>query len=462
MGLVQLVIDDSTNKVIEGVYSFDRANGGILVVPADSSFPVGPVAGELIWRIDESRLYRRNDANTAWDATTCAVALHVATHQNGGTDELSVAGLSGVLADPQPAQTHASTHQNGGGDEISVAGLSGVLADAQLPQTHAIDGAAHSGSLAHSALSGITATDHHSNANDPTASQKAALNANATLSGTNRVVDQATLDAAVCSGGWRKSVDEIDVTPPGSPADSYRVLVGTLTAGTVVGIGTGAFAGHDYEIATWNAGLAQWIFEVPVDGWRVTDKESDADLIQKNTAAPWLWETTGGATAIHGNEKHSPSMLTVGGNRSDANLNTLTGGGTTALHSHAPVPAVLASQTVTATGTITTTSGTYVLATGMTITPAAGTYLCFFTGACWMTTADATRWINLAIFDDGVIVPGAAVSNGDGVGFLTPFCVVGVCTVNGSQAIEGRWNRVAGGGTASMRETRTLTIVKIG
>ena len=39
---------------------------------------------------------------------------------------------------------HASTHENGGSDEINVAGLSGVLADAQTPASHAFAGAEHS------------------------------------------------------------------------------------------------------------------------------------------------------------------------------------------------------------------------------------------------------------------------------------------------------------------------------
>lgn len=112
---------------------------------------------------------------------------HNASHQNAGGDEISVAGLSGVLADDQhvldsevtnvaiaksllttrgdiifrnatvPARlakgpsgyvltmgandpawvaaaapgAHAASHQNGGGDEISVTGLSGLLADDQ-------------------------------------------------------------------------------------------------------------------------------------------------------------------------------------------------------------------------------------------------------------------------------------------------------------------------------------------
>jgi hypothetical protein len=64
---------------------------------------------------------------------------HAASHQNGGADEISVAGLSGLLADDQTPTAHATDHQNGGSDEINVAGLSGVLADAQTPAAHATD-----------------------------------------------------------------------------------------------------------------------------------------------------------------------------------------------------------------------------------------------------------------------------------------------------------------------------------
>lgn len=48
---------------------------------------------------------------------------HSASHENGGSDEIDVGGLSGELADPQPPKTHASTHSDGGSDEISVENL---------------------------------------------------------------------------------------------------------------------------------------------------------------------------------------------------------------------------------------------------------------------------------------------------------------------------------------------------
>lgn len=61
---------------------------------------------------------------------------HAASHQNAGTDEISVAGLSGLLADGQTPLAHKTSHQLAGADAINVGGLSGLLADGQTPLAH--------------------------------------------------------------------------------------------------------------------------------------------------------------------------------------------------------------------------------------------------------------------------------------------------------------------------------------
>lgn len=77
------------------------------------------------------------DPGGCYDATIAGqVPSHGSTHENGGADEISVADLSGLLADAQTPLSHDSTHEDGGADEISVAGLSGLLADAQTPLSH--------------------------------------------------------------------------------------------------------------------------------------------------------------------------------------------------------------------------------------------------------------------------------------------------------------------------------------
>lgn len=74
----------------------------------------------------------------AWDAP--APTAHAASHQNGGADEVSVAGLSGELADNQPPKAHKASHQDGGADKISIAGLLGEPAELTthkgLPSIH--------------------------------------------------------------------------------------------------------------------------------------------------------------------------------------------------------------------------------------------------------------------------------------------------------------------------------------
>lgn len=48
-------------------------------------------------------------------------AAHKTAHENGGADEISVLGLSGLLADAQTPTAHASTHVTGGSDVIASA-----------------------------------------------------------------------------------------------------------------------------------------------------------------------------------------------------------------------------------------------------------------------------------------------------------------------------------------------------
>ena len=139
MPFVQVIIDDSTDKVITGTYEFDRGQGGVFVGSADSAFPASPQAGEWFWRTDESKLYRRNDSNSAWDAVAASMvahalggALHTASTLSELNSKISDATLDDHL-DSRPPTAHHADHEQGGSDEISVQGLSGTLADPQTP-----------------------------------------------------------------------------------------------------------------------------------------------------------------------------------------------------------------------------------------------------------------------------------------------------------------------------------------
>lgn len=93
--------------------------------------------------LDNNLVYVFMYVDGIWHELACCsaegepVELHAETHEDGGTDEINVEGLSGLLVDPQVPVDHAGSHENGGGDEINVEGLSGVLAEPQLVEVAA-------------------------------------------------------------------------------------------------------------------------------------------------------------------------------------------------------------------------------------------------------------------------------------------------------------------------------------
>ena len=103
MPINQVVVDPTDTWTAIGRHEYDRDLGGILIVPHGNVFPASPEADELFWRDDESRLYKRDSSNTSWSLVVASPGAHAASHQDGGSDEINVGGLSGVLADRQDA-----------------------------------------------------------------------------------------------------------------------------------------------------------------------------------------------------------------------------------------------------------------------------------------------------------------------------------------------------------------------
>lgn len=120
----------------------------------------------------------------------------------------------------------------------------------------------------------------------------------------------------------------------------------------------------------------------------------------------------------------------------------------------------LKNQGATASGSITTTSTTDVLMTGMTTTPPAGTYVVLFGTSVTHSTNGAT--ITGSIYAGGVQAPEsertAQPRSGNNT-FQMMLFTWAIVTVNGSQAIEGRWRTSAATATAPLR--RTLTAIRI-
>jgi len=116
------------------------------------------------------------------------------------------------------------------------------------------------------------------------------------------------------------------------------------------------------------------------------------------------------------------------------------------------------SQIIEANGNITTTSGTDVLATSMTVTPASGTYLVWFTSS--MGENAGNNNVFASVWSAGSQVTSSErQSTSDRADDRNPFCATARVAVNGSQAIEGRWR--TSGGTATMGPDRSLMILKV-
>jgi hypothetical protein len=121
------------------------------------------------------------------------VEPHAPQHEEGGTDEISIDGLTGKLADPQTPLSHVATHQSGATDALNVGGLLGELSEPQTPKAHS--NAYHSPSNATSAelAAHQTATTAHASAanlaNRETTGLNVGLVPSTQLAGLSEVLD---------------------------------------------------------------------------------------------------------------------------------------------------------------------------------------------------------------------------------------------------------------------------------
>jgi len=124
----------------------------------------------------------------------------------------------------------------------------------------------------------------------------------------NDAVNKSQLDAAITGLTWKPPVDEIATAPTGNESgnDGWRVLIN--------GTGTGAFSGHDNEIATWDDTGSSWSFESPSANWAIFDKTTDDGFVYDADTTSWI-QFTGAATISAGaGLTKSGSTLNVGQN----------------------------------------------------------------------------------------------------------------------------------------------------
>lgn len=123
-------------------------------------------------------------------------------------------------------------------------------------------------------------------------------------------------------------------------------------------------------------------------------------------------------------------------------------------HTHA---VSVTSSEVSAITDDTTASTTDVLMASMTLTPAAGTYLAIYSTEV-VNSANGVERTYVSLWSAGAQVVGTERAVGTAGAAYSPVFTQAVITVNGSQAIEGRWRVLAGTSTAHQRR---LTLVKL-
>jgi hypothetical protein len=80
-------------------------------------------------------------------AVPSALPLHASTHEDGGADEISVTGLSGLLADGQTPLAHAASHASAGSDPLTLAQSQVTSLTSDLAAKLAVAGGTMTGQL---------------------------------------------------------------------------------------------------------------------------------------------------------------------------------------------------------------------------------------------------------------------------------------------------------------------------
>lgn len=133
------VLYRDTGSAWHRISSFDGHAYGDVV----ANRPAVGVADRLFFATDELILYR--DTGLAWEAIGVG-GDHHSRHENAGADEISVAGLSGELADRQPVKLHAIQHVTAGDDVIAnavAAGNAGLMTGADKTKMDGIGSGAN-------------------------------------------------------------------------------------------------------------------------------------------------------------------------------------------------------------------------------------------------------------------------------------------------------------------------------
>lgn len=423
VAIVNLNLEGSVN--VQGTYTFDRDNGGILVVPSGSAFPVSPVAGEMFFREDTAQLYRRNAGNSAWEFATDAPVDSV----NGFTGTV-VLNAGHVGADPSgTAASAVSSH---------VSAL-----DPHSQYTTTIEAAAAAPVQSVNTLTGAVILTASSVGADPAGTASAAVAAHAALSDPHTVYILESREGAANGIATLDGAGQVPASQLGNAAGgmSYQ---GTWNANTntptiTSGVGTN---GYYYRVAVAGTTLIDGINDWGVGDW-IIFSGTEWQKIDNSDQVSSVFGRIGAVVAQSGDY----DALQVDYDNITSGL--IATNVQDAIDELAASPVIASADVVTASTTTTTTSTTAVALDFMSVTPPAGTYLITAMVTLGLSANASLGYIQIY---SGGVAQGVEMNMRRGnQNIQTVVAAQAKVTVNGAQAVEIRWRVSAGTGTADGR-----------
>ena len=257
--------------------------------------------GMLIYNTTTATVQKREAG--AW-VNSGTPATHASTHQNGGADEISVAGLSGLLADGQTPLTHASTHASAGSDPLTLAQSQVTSLTTDLAAKLPLAGGTMTGQLNFSGTThaGIKLLSLTTVQRDALTAANGMLIYNTTTATVQKYEAGAWAAVGSGSGGYSLTATTTDATQTELlTAASARLTLPDNTAWGFTALFTGRYNGVD-GFNTWTARESnrQWesvasssdgvkLVAVVVGGQIYTSTDSGATWTARDSNRAWYF-----------------------------------------------------------------------------------------------------------------------------------------------------------------------------